>query len=86
MIPGMAEVSPAITAPAPTEINRAGSAQQTSVEALVNNARVGATLSCQVPRIMVPRVYLHGGGLARCGSPPVWPKYRSFRRLVTGQL
>ena len=42
MIPGMAVVMPTITAPAPIEISRAGSAQHSSVDKLVNIVRVGA--------------------------------------------
>ena len=41
MIPGTAAVRPAITAPAPMVISRAGSAQQTSVDVLANKDRVG---------------------------------------------
>lgn len=41
MIPGTAAVRPAITAPAPIVMSNAGSAQQSSVEVLANNDRVG---------------------------------------------
>jgi len=42
MIPGTAVVMPTITAPAPIEISRAGSAQHSSVDKLVNMVSVGA--------------------------------------------
>ena len=41
MIPGTAAVRPAITAPAPIVISKAGSAQHSSVDVLANNDSVG---------------------------------------------
>ena len=41
MTPGTAAVRPAITAPAPRVINKAGSAQHSSVDVLANSDRVG---------------------------------------------
>ena len=41
MMPGNVAVRPAITAPAPTVINRAGKAQQSRVDVLANSDSVG---------------------------------------------
>jgi len=43
MMPGTAVVMPTMTAPAPIEISRAGSAQHSNVDKLVNRVSVGAT-------------------------------------------
>jgi hypothetical protein len=48
-MPGIAEVSAAITAPAPIEMSSAGSAQHRSVEVLPKSASDGAMLSRQSP-------------------------------------
>ncbi len=49
IMPGIAAVSPAITAPAPIEMSSAGSAQHRSVEVLPKSASDGAMLSRQSP-------------------------------------
>ena len=57
-MPGIADVSPAITAPAPIEISSAGSAQHSNVEALLKRASEGAMLSRQSPLTMrYPRLH-----------------------------
>jgi len=68
IMPGIAEVRPAITAPAPIEISNAGSAQHSSVEVLPNNARVGATESRQSPLISRYRAQHRPVGLPRSCS------------------
>lgn len=49
MRPGIAEVRLAITAPAPSEISSAGSAQHNKVDVLPNKARLGSNVSRQSP-------------------------------------
>ncbi len=70
MMPGMAAVSPAITAPAPIEISSAGSAQHTKVEALPKRASEGAMLSRQSPFKMRRQVRRHHGAPQQSDSPP----------------
>ena len=68
MMPGIAAVSPAITAPAPIEISSAGSAQHSNVEALPKRASEGAMLSRQSPLTMRCRVPRHHAVPQRFGS------------------
>ena len=49
MSPGIAEVRLAMTAPAPSEMSTAGSAQHSKVDVLPNKARLGSTVSRQSP-------------------------------------
>ena len=70
MMPGIADVSPAITAPAPIEIRSAGSAQHSNVEALPKRASEGAMLSRQSPLTMRRQVPRHHGVPQRSDSLP----------------
>ena len=47
--PGIAVVKLAMTAPAPSEMRRAGSAQHSKVDVLPNKARLGSNASRQSP-------------------------------------
>ena len=70
MMPGIADVSPAITAPAPIEISSAGNAQHSNVEALPKRASEGAMLSRQSPLTMrCPRLHHHAAP-QQSDSPP----------------
>ena len=82
MMPGMAEVRPAITAPAPKEISSAGSAQHSSVDALPNSAKVGATVSRQSPLTSRYPALAHRGALQPRDIPPAQPIPRSSRHSV----
>ena len=71
MMPGNVAVRPAITAPAPTVIKRAGNAQQSKVDVLANSDNVGPISVRRSMGFTRPLPHYLDGWL-RCGNRPAW--------------
>ena len=75
IIPGTAAVRPAITAPAPTVIRSAGSAQHSSVDVLANNDRVGPISDLRSIGFIRQAPHCHVGW-PQFGSLPSWQVFQ----------